>query len=188
MARKRTTTFTVLNPSLALASEKLRAVWSSKGLSLEDMALEINEAAGEEVCNRDSLSRFLWAGTDVNKGLSRPAAFNKMLMFCADYFGVDRKEIKNAMDAEALRQKFLAELGLSQVKPRQLISALEARNDINKTHTKKLRLWLNGGTIDGDLYRLLPAAMAALEFVTGNEYDENTLIEWKALIPDPPDD
>lgn len=184
MGRKRTTTFTVLNPSLALASERLRKIWATKGLSLEDMALEINEAAGEEVCNRDSLSRFLWAGTDVNKGLSRPAAFNKMLMFCADYFGVDRNELKNAMNAEKLRQKFQAELGLNGVEQKQLILALEARKDVEKNQVRKINKWLNGGAIDETLYRLLPAAMAALEFVTGNNYDENALMEWRALIPD----
>ena len=174
----------MLNPSLALASGILREIWDKKAMSLEDMALEINDQVGESVCDRDSLSRFLWAGTDINRGLRRPAAFNKMLVLLSDYFGVDRQDLKKKMDAEALRQRFIADLGLADASIKNLIAALKARPDVSDKQAKKIEKWLQGRAIDKELYRLLPDAVAALEFVTGNEYTDNDLIEFKKLISD----
>ena len=182
MGRTRTKNFNVLNPALALASSRLRKIWDSKGLSLEDMAAEINQQFGERVCDRDSLARFLWAGTNINKGLMRVAAFNKMLLLTSDYFEINREDLKKEMDAEVLRQNFLAELGLEDIPTKKLISALEARKHVDRKQATKIGKWLKGDSIDNELYRLLPDAIAALEFVTGNDYSETLLMEWKNSI------
>ena len=106
-----------------------------------------------------------------------------MLFWCSDYFNVDRQELKKQMDAEALRQRFVADLGLAQIPIENLVTALKARPDLDRKQLKKLKDWLNNDEpIDNELYRLLPAAIEALAFVTGHQYTENDLEAFKDLI------
>ena len=165
MSRTRSDVYTILNPSLALASGILREKWDGMGLGLKAMAEDINTRQGADVCNAHSLSRFLWAGTDINNGLRGLAPFNRMLVVCADYFGVSLDEINQKMNAEAIRHKVIADLGMAGIEQSNFEQALGARPEIGDDQMKIIRKWLAGKKVSQEFYRLIPDISAALNFL-----------------------
>ena len=180
MSRTRSDVYTVLNPSLALASGILREKWDGMGLGLKAMAEDINTRQGADVCNAHSLSRFLWAGTDINNGLRGLAPFNRMLVVCADYFGVSLDEINQKMNAEAIRHKVIADLGMAGVEQSSFEQALGARPKVDENKLKTIKKWLKGKEVDQDFYRLIPDIAAVLNFLLNT--DRYTPDQLKDLI------
>lgn len=177
MARTRKIEYKVLNPTLALASGLLREEWDRKGLSLKEMAAEINELIDDDVMNAHSLSRLLWAGTDINNGLKRVTAFNRILFLVADYFGISKVEIKNKMNAEAIRLRVVADLGFAGVTQASFVTAISSKPGIKKPQMKIIKDWLGQKEVSKEFYRLIPDIASSLNFLTGSKYTPEDLKE-----------